>query len=285
VGIGLLILGVPSVATINQPYSFTPSLSGGKGTKVFALTGSLPAGLVFNTSTGAITGTPTATGTTIGLLVSVTDDSGSAVLPIAALYVAQMLAPTFASFTANDPQDTIISNITGLAPGETIISFTPNDGRLEFIFGNQFAVGPVSSPSAGSINAVINTSGGRSLSVALTINAQVLGTLSLSGILVNGAASSGTIIGASGTSQLSSTVPGLTINSPARTYVFDGTAAASSYTIVETLTGATNSPNTTPIVVSSNSSGMTPPTGYIYLTDLDNAYLKDADGAYLMEAL
>ena len=56
----LTITGTPSPnATVGQSYSFTPSASGGQPPRVFSLTGTLPAGLSFNSSTGAITGTPT----------------------------------------------------------------------------------------------------------------------------------------------------------------------------------------------------------------------------------
>lgn len=80
-GSGVLsISGTPPAGTVGQPYSFTPSVSGGSGTKSYALTGSLPSGLSFNTATGAITGTPATAGTTSGLSITVTDSSGSAVL-------------------------------------------------------------------------------------------------------------------------------------------------------------------------------------------------------------
>ena len=46
--------------TVNQPYSQTLTVSGGTSPYTFAVTtGSLPTGLTLNTSTGAITGTPT----------------------------------------------------------------------------------------------------------------------------------------------------------------------------------------------------------------------------------
>lgn len=76
----LTITGTPpTTGTVGQSYSFTPSAAGGAGTKVYALaSGTLLAGLSLNTSTGAITGTPTAAGTMTGLSVRVTDDTGSA---------------------------------------------------------------------------------------------------------------------------------------------------------------------------------------------------------------
>lgn len=79
-GGALAISGSPSTATVGQPFSFTPAVTGGSGARSFELTGTLPDGLSFNTGTGAITGTPTTAGTTLGLSITVTDRSGSAVL-------------------------------------------------------------------------------------------------------------------------------------------------------------------------------------------------------------
>lgn len=76
----LAITGTPGTATVGQPYTFTPAVTGGSGTKSFSLAGTLPAGLSFSSTTGAVTGTPTTAGTTSGLSVTVTDTSGSAVL-------------------------------------------------------------------------------------------------------------------------------------------------------------------------------------------------------------
>jgi hypothetical protein len=77
----LTISGTPaSSATVGTPYSFTPTTSGGSGTKTFALTGTLPAGLNFSTTTGAISGTPTTAQNVTGLNITVTDTSGSASL-------------------------------------------------------------------------------------------------------------------------------------------------------------------------------------------------------------
>lgn len=72
----LTISGTPGSATVGAAYTFTPTSAGGHTPKTYALTGTLPAGLSFNTSTGAITGTPTTSGTASGLDVTVTDADG-----------------------------------------------------------------------------------------------------------------------------------------------------------------------------------------------------------------
>lgn len=53
------IAGDPVAAEVGHPYTFTPSVAGGTGDYTFSYTGTLPAGLNFNKSSGAIFGTPT----------------------------------------------------------------------------------------------------------------------------------------------------------------------------------------------------------------------------------
>src|SRR5690242_18836049 len=77
-GGALSITGTPGPAAVGVPYSFVPTVTGGSGAKAFSLAGSLPAGLSFNSSTGAISGTPTSPGTTAGIDITVADASGSA---------------------------------------------------------------------------------------------------------------------------------------------------------------------------------------------------------------
>jgi hypothetical protein len=71
----LAISGIPAAGVVGTAYSFTPVVTGGSGTKAFSLIGTVPAGLTFSNTTGALTGTPTAAGTTT-LSIAVTDGSG-----------------------------------------------------------------------------------------------------------------------------------------------------------------------------------------------------------------
>jgi hypothetical protein len=82
------LFGSPGAAKVAVAYSFIPTPIGGNGTKSYALTGTLPAGLAFSTTTGAISGTPTTVGTASGLNITVTDSSGSASLGVFSLTVA-----------------------------------------------------------------------------------------------------------------------------------------------------------------------------------------------------
>ena len=75
-----VISGAAAPATRNTPYSFVPTASDADGDVLtFSLTGTLPAGLGFDTTTGEISGTPTTTGTT-SLTITVSDGSIAAML-------------------------------------------------------------------------------------------------------------------------------------------------------------------------------------------------------------
>lgn len=78
-----------------------------------------------------------------------------------------------------------------------------------------------------------------------------LKTLSLSGALTNGTASTGNIIGTAFGSTIASNVAGLTVNSAARTYAWDGTGAVATTAsgLVETLAGAPGSPKPSSVTV------------------------------------
>lgn len=71
----LALSGSPISAPVGAPYTFTPSRTGGHAPFVFVLTGTLPAGLEFSTSTGTIAGTPVASGTA-NLSITVEDADG-----------------------------------------------------------------------------------------------------------------------------------------------------------------------------------------------------------------
>jgi hypothetical protein len=92
-----------------------------------------------------------------------------------------------------------------------------------------------------------DTGSASTTATTVTIAAITLAALSGTDALINGTASSGTITGKTAGSTLTTTVPGLTITGTS--YTFDGTGAAGSYTITETLAGATNNPRVTTVVV------------------------------------
>lgn len=89
--VGPQISGAPVLAgTINVAYAgFTVTAKGGAAPLVYALVGTWPAGIAINSGTGAVSGTPTASGSFASLSVKVTDaDSEVSQLPTFTLVVA-----------------------------------------------------------------------------------------------------------------------------------------------------------------------------------------------------
>lgn len=75
--------------TRGSPFSYQPAASGGTAPYTWSITGALPAGLGFNASTGAITGTPTASGTSN---VSITVRDQTSAIAIGSLQI-QIVEP------------------------------------------------------------------------------------------------------------------------------------------------------------------------------------------------
>jgi hypothetical protein len=84
-GVGILTVGGCPIVAVNpanipsgttgSPYSQTFTQSGGSGTVTWSLSGTLPTGMSFDTTTGVLSGTPTQTGT-FSITVTATDGNG-----------------------------------------------------------------------------------------------------------------------------------------------------------------------------------------------------------------
>jgi hypothetical protein len=107
----------------------------------------------------------------------------------------------------------------------------------------------------------IPTRGGRGPSVPFVF-VPALGDLVLSGQLIPGTPSSGTILNATTGSTITSNVSGLVVNSAARTYTYNGagTVGAINNGLVETLAGATFSPRGNVVTLVSASGPVVTPT-------------------------
>ncbi len=115
-------LSLPS-ATIGTAYSQTLAQTGLSGALTWSVSvGTLPAGLLLNASTGAITGTPTAAGTS-NFTISVTDGSCSVTKIFSIVVVCPTITVTPAS-TLSFTVGTAISNITLGASGVSGATYT-----------------------------------------------------------------------------------------------------------------------------------------------------------------
>lgn len=109
----LAISGAAPGGTVGVAYSFTPATSGGYVDYSFALTGSLPPGLSFSTTTGTISGSPTTAGTYAGLNITVTDAMGTAVaLGAFSIVIAAAGPGGILDFT--DPAGSELGIVTGV---------------------------------------------------------------------------------------------------------------------------------------------------------------------------
>lgn len=134
----------PTTGQVGTAYSFTPSVANGSGTKTFTLSsGTLLGGLSFNTATGAITGTPTVAGTMSGLIVTVTDSTGSASTTATSVVIASSSAAPVTIALAgssspyryvNDFAGTVNNAVTVSTEGTTFTTLTA--GRFGMDLGN-----------------------------------------------------------------------------------------------------------------------------------------------------
>ncbi len=150
------------VASIGIPYSQTVIASGGAAPYTYSIaSGVLPTGLSLNPTTGAITGTPTGTGT-FNFTIQGTDANGCPgsrpyVIVIAANCPAIALSPTsLPGIIVGTPYSQTISASGGLAP----YTYSVVTGSLP--------PGLSLNPATGTIAGTVNTVGNFSFSIAAT---------------------------------------------------------------------------------------------------------------------
>ncbi len=128
-----MISGNPPPGVVGTPYTATLVASGGTGAlKWSQASGSLPAGLAFNTTTGVISGTPTAAGSAT-FAAQVTDASDVPFTVKASETIVVTAAATQLSLTGNPPAGVVgtayATTLAG-AGGTAPYSFTVLSGTL-----------------------------------------------------------------------------------------------------------------------------------------------------------
>ena len=197
--------------------SFIPVTgAGGTGTLSYAITaGTLPAGLSFNTSTGAISGTPTATLTATTFTVMVTDTNGVSASSMFVLIVNSAVTATAAVASTALTQShaaTSFIPVTG-AGGTGTLSYAITTGTLPAGLNFNASTGAITGTSTATLTATTFTVTVKDVNGAtasntfvLTVNSAVTATTAVASTTLtqNHAASSFiSVAGAGGTGTLS----------------------------------------------------------------------------------
>jgi putative Ig domain-containing protein len=115
------ISGAPVVsATVGKSYAFTPKAADADGNKLTFSIQNKPSWASFNTSTGALTGTPTAKGSFTNVIVSVSDGKATATLAAFNISVAQVVTGN-ASITWKAPTEGVNGEALGDLAGYRVV--------------------------------------------------------------------------------------------------------------------------------------------------------------------
>jgi hypothetical protein len=253
------ISGTPPSATVGSSYTFTPTTTNATS---FSLTaGTLPPGLGLNTSTGAISGTPTTAGTYSGIQITATGNGGSTSL-------------SGLSITVNKgtPTITTLPTASSITLGQALSSSTLSGGSGS-VPGSFTFTSPSTVPgSTGSYSASITftpTDSADYISVTGTVTVTVakatptITTLpTASSITLGQALSSSTLSGGAGSVPGSfaftnpSTAPD-TVGSYSASITFTPTDSADYNSVTGTVTVAVNQLQAAPSITSVSSTTFT----------------------------
>lgn len=211
IGAALSISGTPvTTGTQNSPYAgFTVSAAGGTTPYVFAVaSGTLPAGITLNSTTGVVSGTPTGAGTSSNIVIKVTDGVGT-VKNLAAFNLA--VAPAVALTISGTPVTSAIRD--AVYPGFTV---TANGGVTPYTYSSVGTALPTGLSLNSSTGAVTGTPtvAANTTGIIIRVTDNISGTANLPAfsILVSNAALaiSGTpvLVGTVGTAYAGFSVTG-----------------------------------------------------------------------------
>jgi hypothetical protein len=117
--------------TVGTAYSCQLTASGGAAPYTWSITaGTLPSGLSLNTSTGTVSGTPAASGTS-NFTPQVTDQAAAVDVspPALSIFVSGMITPVLA---LSSPSNAFSSQLGGGPPADQTVSLTTNTGTAQF---------------------------------------------------------------------------------------------------------------------------------------------------------
>jgi uncharacterized repeat protein (TIGR02543 family) len=173
-------LAVASTLTISNPSNATgtvgsaitaivPTVSGGKTPLSFALTGTLVSGLSFDTSTGSISGTPTAAGTS-SFTITATDANGATVS-------TSSFSIAISAATLTTPSNVVLSTVTGSNTSLTV-SFTGDANATSYlvkVFSNSGRTTQVGSDWTSFTPGATNTITGLTANTSYWVSVQAIG--------------------------------------------------------------------------------------------------------------
>jgi len=146
------ISGTPTGATQRQSYSWSPTVTGGFGVRIFSMTGTLPERMTFNPFTGTIAGIPRHVISVSGLSITVTDASGSATLSNLTIPVASAISNLMITGT---PAAAIVGSAYTFTP-----TVSGGSGPRAYSFSGRLEDGLRFNPADGSISGTPTEDGG-----------------------------------------------------------------------------------------------------------------------------
>ncbi|MFM0198579.1 putative Ig domain-containing protein [Paraburkholderia fungorum] len=207
--------GALANGTVGTAYSQTVSASGGTSPYIYAATG-LPAGLIINTSTGTISGTPTASGNYTPTITA-TDShgaTGSASYTIAITVQAPVAGSVSATVAASSTNNAIALALSGGVANSVSVVSSPTHGTAT-ASGTSITYTPTTGYSGSdsfTYNATNASGTSSTATVTITVSAPTLALTPATGALANGTvgtAYSQTVSAAGGTSPYSYAATGL----------------------------------------------------------------------------
>ena len=236
--------------------SFTPiTASGGGSSKTYSISPSLPSGLSLNTSTGAITGTPTGASASTSYTVSVTDGSSTSTATFS-LGVNAALSSSAGTVPSGVYKDVAVTAFTP-------VSFSGGTSPVTYSVSPSLPAGLSLNTSTGVIS---GTATGTVASTTYTVTAtdangdSETNTFAFAVTDQPTAPGAPTIGAATSTGQTTATVA---FTAPAST----GGAAITTYTVTASPGGVTATGSSSPITVS----GLTAGTAYTFSITATNA--------------
>ncbi|WP_181257055.1 IPT/TIG domain-containing protein [Pseudaminobacter soli (ex Li et al. 2025)] len=195
--------GALASGVVGTAYSQAVTASGGVGPYTYVVIGSLPANLSLNSSTGVISGTPTATGNA-SFMLQATDRYGYSVAATYSIDIGAA-APTVISLRPNSGSTAGGTTVTLMGSdlaGATAVSFGGTPATSFTVIGNALITATTPAHAAGKVDVVVTTPGGTvTMVTAYTYTVPALALSPASGALTSGTtgvAYAGVTISASG---------------------------------------------------------------------------------------